>query len=313
MGLEWQETYIGYANMNSMDWGLIRSFLAVARLGSLSAAARELGVSQPTLSREMQALEAGTELNLFRRTTRGLVLTEQGQALVEAADEMSTAAERFARQASGLSAELEGDVRISANEIVGIYLLPPAIAAFREQHPAVHIEIVISNRPSGLNKREADIALRMFRPTQPDAVARRLPDMELGFYAHRDYIERHGEPADIEDFKRHSIIGFDQDMDFIEAAAQLGYRFERDDFAVRTDHMLAQINLLRAGAGIGGTHVGLASQWPELVRIMEWVPLPALQFWCVTHRDVQYNSRIREVMQFLIAWFGEQPYAKVVC
>lgn len=298
--------------MNTLPWGLIRSFLTVARLGSLSAAARELGLSQPTLSREVQALETATGLNLFRRTTQGLVLTEQGQALVDAADQMSTAADRFARQASGLSVELRGDVRISANEIVGVYLLPPAVAAFRDRHPAVQIEIVISNRASSLSKREADIALRMFRPTQPDLVARRLPDLELGLFAHRDYLARHGEPRDLDAFKRHSLIGFDEGLDFIDGAAQLGYRFVRGDFAVRTDHMLAQLHLLRAGAGIGGTHLGLASRWPELVRIMEWLPLPALQFWCVTHNDVQYNSRIRAVMAFLVDWFADDPYARAI-
>ncbi len=294
--------------MNSMEWGQIRSFLAVSQLGSLSAAARELGVSQPTLSREIQALETSTELNLFKRTTKGLQLTEAGHALVEAAGKMNNAADQFARQASGLSVELSGDVRISVNEIVGIYLLPPAIAAFHAQHPGVHIEIVISNRASSLSKREADIALRMFRPTQPDLVARRLPDMELGFYAHRDYIKEFGEPSNIDDLKSHTIIGFDEEMDFINGAAALGYHFVRDNFALRTDHLLAQLNLMRASAGINATHVGLAERWPELVRILEWIPLPALEFWCVAHSDVQYNSRIREVMQFLIQWFSNDPY-----
>jgi DNA-binding transcriptional LysR family regulator len=298
--------------MNMSDWGLIRSFLTVSRRGSLSAAARELGVSQPTLSREIQALESSTGLNLFRRTTQGLQLTEAGQTLVDAATRMSDAADLFARQAAGMSVELTGDVRVSANEIVGIYMLPPALAAFREQHPGVHVEIVITNRASSLNKREADIALRMFRPTQPDLVARRLPDLALGFYAHRDYLEKHGAPHNMEEFLDHSIIGFDEDMDFIEGAAKLGYHFVRDHFALRTDHMLAQINLLRAGAGISGTHVELARHWSELVRIMEWVPLPALEFWCVTHRDVQFNSRIRALMQFLIEWFRENPYRDVL-
>jgi len=298
--------------MNNMNWGQIRSFLAVSRLGSLSAAARELGVSQPTLSREIQALETSTELNLFKRTTQGLQLTEAGRALVEAAGKMNDAADQFTRQASGLSVELSGDVRISVNEIVGVYLLPPAIAAFRAQHPGVHIEIVISNRASSLSKREADIALRMFRPTQPDLVVRRLPDMELGFYAHRDYIREFGEPSNIDEFKAHTIIGFDEEMDFINGAAALGYHFVRDNFAVRTDHLLAQINLIRAGAGIGGTHIELAERWPELQRVLKWVPLPALEFWCVTHSDVQYNSRIREVMQFLIQWFSDDPYHAVM-
>lgn len=298
--------------MNRLEWGQIRSFLAVSRLGSLSAAARELGVSQPTLSREIQALENTTKLNLFKRTTQGLQLTKSGQELVEAAKKMHDAADQFGRQASGLSVELSGDVRISVNEIVGIYMLPPAIAAFRTQHPGVHIEIVISNRASSLSKREADIALRMFRPTQPDLVARRLPDLELGFYAHRDYVREFGEPADIEEFRAHTIIGFDEDMDFIDGAAAMGYHFVRDNFALRTDHLLAQINLMRAGAGISGTHTGLADHWPELVRVLKWVPLPPLEFWCVTHSDVQYNSRIREVMQFLIQWFAEDPYREVM-
>ncbi len=298
--------------MNNINWGLIRSFLAVSRLGSLSAAARELGVSQPTLTREIQTLEKTTGLNLFKRTTKGLHLTDAGHSLVETAGKMNAAADQFIRQASGLSFELSGDVRISVNEIVGIYLLPPAIAAFRTRHPSVHIEIVISNRASSLSKREADIALRMFRPTQPDLVARRLPNIELGFYAHRNYIKKFGEPANIDEFKSHTIIGFDENMDFINGAEKLGYHFVRDNFALRTDHLLAQINLMRAGAGINGTHVKLAEQWPDLVRVLQWVPLPPLEFWCVTHGDVQFNSRIREVMNFLIEWFSQDPYHEVL-
>jgi DNA-binding transcriptional LysR family regulator len=295
--------------MNNVDWSLIHSFLSVARLGSLSAAARELGQSQPTLSRAIQSLEAATGLNLFRRTTQGLALTEQGQGLLEAAGQMREAADRFQRQAAGLSTRLEGDVRISANEVIGTYLLPPAVAAFREEHPGVHVDIVTSNRVSSLSKREADIALRMFRPTQPDLVARRLPDIELGFYAHRDYISRHGAPQDFESFLQHTIIGYDEGMDFIDEAARLGYHFVRDNFAVRSDSLLMHINLLRAGAGICGTHVALARHWPELKRIMDWVPLPPLEFWCVAHSDVQSNTRIRGFMQFLIAWFADDPYA----
>ncbi|WP_455210112.1 LysR family transcriptional regulator [Kaarinaea lacus] len=294
--------------MNNLDWKLIHTFLAVARNGSLSAAARELGVSQPTLSRDIQALETTTELNLFKRTTQGLQLTEAGEQLVDAATRMDQAADMFARQASGMSLELRGTVRISANEIIGIYLLPAAIAAFREQHPGVQIEIVITNQASSLSKRDADIALRMFQPNQPDLVARRLPDMELGFYAHRDYVKKYGEPQNLEEFKQHTIIGFDENMEYIESAAQLGFQFSRNNFALRTDHMLMQTNLARASAGIVGTHVGLAEKWKELKRIMQWITLPPLEFWVVCHSDVQYNSRIRSVMQFLIQWFETNPY-----
>lgn len=298
--------------MNNVSWNHIRSFLTVSRLGSLSAAARELGVSQPTLSRDIQAIEAATNLQLFQRTTQGLMLTEQGQRLVEAASEMDSAADLFQRQASGMSEELAGDVRISVNEIIGIYLLPPAIAAFREQHPGVQVEIVISNQASSLSKREADIALRMFRPTQPDLVARRLPDLALGFYAHRRYIEKHGIPTDMESFLQHTIIGLDEDTEFIDEAAKMGVHFKPHDFAIRTDHYLAQINLARAGAGILGTHTGLAKLWPELQQVLEWIPLPALEFWIVCHSDMQFNSRVRTLRNFLSDWFAEDVYREVI-
>lgn len=293
--------------MNS-DWELIRSFLAVTEQGSLSAAARQLGVSQPTLSRDIQSLETNTGLNLFKRTTQGLLLTNEGSKLVDAARQMNSASELFDRQASGMSTELEGDVRISVNEIVGVYLLPPAIAAFRKKHPAVNIDIVISNQATSLSKRDADIALRMFRPSQPDLVAKRLPDLELGFYAHKDYVKEFGEPGSMDEFKSHAIIGYDESMEFINAASQLGFTLERNNFVLRTDNLLSQVSLGRSGAGIFATHVELAKQWPELVPVMEWVNLPSLEFWLVCHSDVQYNSRIREVMLFLGGWFYDDPY-----
>jgi len=293
--------------MNS-NWSLINSFLVVSEQGSLSAAARQLGVSQPTLSRNIQSLEVSTGLNLFKRTTQGLELTVEGSKLIDAARQMNSASELFDRQASGLSTELEGDVRISVNEIVGIYLLPPAIAAFREMHPGVHIDIVISNQVSSLSKRDADIALRMFRPEQPDLVVRRLPDLPLGFYAHRDYVQRYGEPSSMEVFNEHTVIGFDESLEFINAAAEFGYKLSRDDFSLRSDNLLAQISLCRSGAGIMAMHSEMAKQWTELVPVMKWIELPPLEFWLVCHSDVQYNSRIRELMHFLGEWFKSDPY-----
>jgi len=294
--------------MNNVEWGLIRAFLAVARLGSLSAAARELALSQPTLSREIQSLERTTGLNLFKRTTQGLQLTESGHALVESATQMEQSAQKFDRLASGLSEELEGEVRISANEVVGYYMLPAALAAFRRQHPGVNVEVVISNRASSLNKREADIALRMFRPSQPDLVARRLPDLSLGFFAHRDYLAEHDHPESLPELASHTLIGFDHDMQMVESAGELGMVVSRDDFALRTDSMLMQIALMRAAAGIGVTHIGIATHYPELQQLLPKVVLPPLEFWTVCHSDVQYNSRIREMMLFLSEWFNNDPY-----
>ena len=193
--------------MNNISWDWVRAFIQTAKDGSLSAAAKSLGVSQPTLSRNIQMLEQHIKLQLFKRTTRGLTLTEAGEKLIESAQTMGEASDFFQRQISGLSEELEGDIRISANEIVGIYLLPAALANFREKHPKVHIEIEITNQTTSLTKRDADIALRMYRPTQPDLTVRRLPDLPLGFFASKNYLEQHGTPSTPESFIQHNIIG----------------------------------------------------------------------------------------------------------
>ncbi|MEJ2631995.1 MAG: LysR family transcriptional regulator [Acidihalobacter sp.] len=294
--------------MNIQDWTLIRAFLAVATAGSVSAAARTLGVSQPTLSRQISALEQSMRLTLFERSPQGLHLTEQGEALVAAAMQMDDAADRFARLAAGLSEVLEGDVRISANEIVGYHLLPPLIAAFRREHPGVAIEVLISNRASSLSKREADIALRMFHPSQAGLVAMRLPDMELGLFAHRDYLERNGTPAFADELGQHTLIGFDENPEFIQGAAKAGVGLSREDFALRSDCLPLHLALMRAGAGIGVTHAGIAAGYPELLRVLAQAPLPTLEFWCVYHRDVRFNPRIRALARFIREWFAEDPY-----
>lgn len=297
---------------SGLDWDWVKSFLAVYRYGSISAASKIMAVSQPTLSRDIQALEKYTNLQLFERTTQGVQLTEAGQTLVEASENMGSAAELFDRQASGLSERLEGDVRISANEVVGVYLLPPAIKALRDEYPDLHVELVISNQVSSLNKREADIAFRMFRPTQPDLVARRLPDLEMGFFAHKDYIKKFGEPEDLESAKHFNIIGQDEDVESLQLAKKLGVELSRRDFVIRTDHLLTQIALARAGAGIVGTHIGFAKNWPELKRVLPQVPIPSLEFWLVCHGDTQFNSRIRTTMEFMGHWFKKDVYRNVI-
>lgn len=295
--------------MNSISWNLIRSFLAVARSGSLSAAARLLGISQPTLSRDIRALEMQAGVNLFKRSTRGLLLTETGMELVELAREMDQSADSFGRLAQGLSLDLKGVVRISATEIVGIYLLPAAIAAFNRKHPEIIVETVITNRVSSLNKREADIALRMFRPVQSDLILRRLPDMPLGFYAHRDYLRQYGNPCMSDDlFRRYRFIGFDHDRDLIDGANALGYHLVRDDFRLRTDNLLMQINLARHACGIVVCSSGLAGQWPDMVRILEEVPIPAMEFWLVYHPDIRRNACIRRLKNHLVSWFRDDPF-----
>jgi len=295
--------------MNSVSWDWVRAFIQTAKDGSLSAAAKKLGVSQPTLSRNIQMLEQHTKLQLFQRTTKGLTLTEAGEKLIESAQSMDDASDLFQRQVLGLSEELEGDIRITANEIVGIYLLPAALAAFRKMHPKVQLEIEITNKTTSLTKRDADIALRMYRPTQPDLIARRLSDLPLAFFASKNYIKQHGEPKNIEELKQHHIIGFDKGEEFTRIGKRLGFDFSQHDFQIRTDCLPAQINFARFDSGIVGTHVGLAKQYPELQQVMDWVTFPTLEFWVVCHGDTAYNAKIREFTKFLGQWFSNDEYS----
>lgn len=294
------------------DWNLIKAFLQVAESGSLSSAAVLLGLSQPTVSRQISQLEVESGLNLFKRTSQGLLLTESGEDLVETARKAQSSINGFQRKLLGQTENLAGDVRISVNDVVGTFMLPPALAAFRLLYPQIQIEIVISNKATSLNKRDADVALRMFRPTQPDLVARRLPNLKLGFFAHESYLARFGTPDKPEDIFNHCIIGFDQDMSFIEGAQALGFNLSKKNFQFRTDDLTVQINLLRAGAGITGTHTGLVEQIPGIVGVLPMIPIPDLEFWAVCHHDVQYNARIKVFMEFLVEWFKDDPYKNCI-
>ena len=294
--------------MNNVSWNLIHSFLQVVQFGSLSSAARTLGVSQPKLTRDIQSLEAQTKLNLFKRTTKGLQLTSSGKSLVDSAQKMNEYALMFNRKVQGSSMQLKGNVRISANEIIGLFVLPAAIAAFKQLHPAVSIEVLITNKVSSISKREADIALRMFRPSQVDLVAKRLPDMKLGFFAHELYIQQFGLLTGIEDFKKHTIIGYDESMEFIKGAAASGFQLKREDFKIRTDNLIMQINLAKNGAGIIVTHKKIMEKFEYMKELKTKISLPIMPFWIVCHTDTQYNVRIRAFKKFLINWFHKDPY-----
>lgn len=291
----------------SLDWDSIRLFLQVAQSGSLSKAALQLDLSQPTLSRQIQQLELDTGVQLFQRSTRGLHITEQGARLLHSAQAMESAAESFARQVSGMEEEeLSGDVRISVGELLGVYYLPQAIAAFQLQHPRVNVEIVISNQASSLSKREADIALRMFRPQQSDLVCRRLPDVELGFFAAQDYIKQDPDSIGFEQLGDYRFVGYDNDTTLIEGARSLGVELSRDDFSLRCDSVMMQLALIKAGAGFGISYVHLMQSTPGMVRLLKHIPLQPLELWCACHRDVQLNLRVRTAMRFFGDWFYRQ-------
>lgn len=289
--------------METLDWTLIRSFLAVADAGSLSAAARATGISQPTLGRHIRDAEAGLQIALFTRVAQGLQLTEAGLALVPPARAMRLAAAEIALAAKGRAAGVAGTVRITASRVVSHAILPPILARLRDEEPGIQIDLVPSDTSENLLLGEADLALRMYRPTQLDLVAQKLADLPLGLYAARSYLDRHGRPTSAEELIRLTFVGQDRATQIIRAMQTMGFPVTRDFFPVRTDDPLVYQDLVRAGCGIGGLFRLIGDADPMLERIDGLVDLPVLPVWLVAAPALRQSPRLRRVWDLLAAAF----------
>lgn len=300
---------------SNIGWELYRSFLGVLREGSLSGAARALGITQPTAGRHVAALEEALGVVLFTRSQVGLLPTDVALALRTHAEAMESTAASLVRAASSQGEGVRGVVRVSASEVIGVEVLPPIVARLREAHPALKVELVLTNRVQDLLRREADIAVRMVRPRQEQLVARRIGHIALGFHAHRDYLARHGTPRTPEALADHAVIGYDQPSAFVRDAikaadavkagsALSGYN--RNAFSLRTDSDLAQLALIRAGAGIGVCQVGLARRGESLVHLMPRAFSLKLETWVTLHEDLRHSPRCRATFDALVD--GLQQY-----
>lgn len=287
-----------------MDWNLYASFREVMRQGSLSAAARTLGLTQPTLGRHVAALEAELGVALFTRSPQGLTPTSAAADLLPRVEEMHAAAEAAARAVSGGPANETGVVRITASEIIGGVVLPPILARFREAHPAIVVELVLTNRNEDLLRRDADIAVRMVRPAQAALVARRIGAVAIGLFAHRRYADAHGLPSSIEEVADHPLIGFDRDEISLRSLEGAAAFLQRDRFAFRCDSDLAQLAALRAGYGLGGCQLGIAADAPDLIPVLPDLLRFELEMWLAMHEDLKPVGRVRTMYDFLAAELG---------
>ncbi|MGO9398064.1 MAG: LysR family transcriptional regulator [Xanthobacteraceae bacterium] len=289
-------------------WDELRTFVEVARDGSLSGAARRLGLTQPTVGRHIDALEAALGLTLFTRSPRGLTPTPAALALEPHVEAMAAAAAALARVASGEAAADRGAVRVTASDVIGCEVLPPILADFHAVHPGIVIELGLTNRTEDLARHDADIAVRMVRPTQSGLVARRIGASRLGLYAHRDYLARFGEPRSLADLASHCVIGFDRDNRAFRAAGNFARKLTREVFGFRCDSDLAQLAALRAGVGIGGCQENIARRAPELVPVLPDAIQYALEVWLVMHEDLKATRRVRLLFDHLAA--GLTNYVK---
>ncbi len=283
------------------DWDLYRSFLAVVQEGSLSGAARRLGLTQPTVARHVDALEQAVGADLFLRSQRGLIPTEMALHLKPYADTLASTAAALLRTASGRLGEVRGSVRVSASEVIGVERLPRILTGLRRRHPGLVIELVLSNAVDDLLRREADIAVRMVEPVQEALVARQLPPIAVGLHARRDYLERRGTPASLADLVGHDLIGFDRDTPALRAFLKRFPIFDRRAFALRADSDLAQLACIRAGFGIGICQVPVARRDPALVRVLADAVAIDLGLWIVMHEDLKTSAGCRVVFDALVS------------
>lgn len=285
---------------SDLNWELYRTFLAVLTEGSLSGAARTLGITQPTAGRHIAALEAAFGQTLFTRSQTGLLPTEAATALQGFAETMRSTAAALERAAASRGAELAGVVRISASEVVAVEVLPPILADLRRSAPGVVIELVATNRVQDLLQREVDIAVRMTEPQQDVLIARRVGAIELGLYARDDYLQAHGVPKTPAALTQHALIGFDRMTPFVRSATKQWPVWRRETFALRADSDLAQLAMIRAGCGIGGCQVGIARRDPRLVRVFPELRVVDLQTWVTMHEDLRGNPRCKAVFDALV-------------
>jgi len=282
-------------------WDELRTFLEVMRDGSLSGAGRRLGIAQPTVGRHIDALEAALGVPLFARSPRGLAPTQAAAILAPHVEAMAAASAALARAAAGEASVDQGVVRVTASEIVGCEVLPAIFATFHANNPGVAIELALTNRNEDLSRRDADIAVRMVRPTQTALVARRIGETHIGLFAHRGYLARFGTPISLDELGRHRLIGFDRDDRAFRSLGDLASSLPRESFGFRCDSDFAQLAALRAGVGIGGCQENIALRSPELTRVLPREIAFTLEIWLVMHEDIKATPRVRALFEHLAA------------
>jgi len=287
------------------SWDLYRTFAAVMRDGSLSAAARSLGIAQPSVSRHIDELERALGTTLFVRSQRGFSPTDRALALLPYAEDLIATSAALLRAASASPDEISGVVRISASEIVAVEHLPPIIAALRRTHPGIAVELAPSNALDDLLARRADIAVRMVDPVQQALVAKRVGSVTLGLHAHIDYLTRRGTPACQSELPGHDLIGPDPSSPFVRAVLAELPAMDPRAFALRVDSDVAQLAAIRAGIGIGVVQVEVARRDPALIRVLPEAFAYELPLWIVMHEDLRTSARCRAVFDTLSDGFHQ--------
>lgn len=283
----------------AFDWNQARAFLATVEEGSLSAAARALGLTQPTLGRQVAALEEDLGILLFDRIGKSLVLTPSGLELLDHVRAMYGAANRISLTASGQSQTIEGQVRITASDVMSAYILPPALKKLREIAPKLEVDIVAANDIRDLQLREADIAIRHIRPEQPDLIARHVSDATAHFYALKSYLDQQGRPNSVDELSDHAFIGFGDNDRMIKRLNAFGLSLTRENFRLGSESGVVAWEMARQGLGIIVMSDEVAADAPDIERILPDMDPFVFPIWLTTHRELHTSRRIRLVFDLL--------------
>lgn len=286
--------------MKNLDWTLLRAFHATATEGSLSAAARKLGLTQPTLSRQVAELEAHLSIRLFLRKGKRLHLTAQGQALLAHARDMDRAASDLALAATGQANTLSGEVTLSLTDVFAAWIMPPIVRQILAVAPGITLRLRVTDAKSDLHRQEADIALRHGPPDQPGLLGRQLPDSTAHAYAAPGWIARHGRPSTAEDLAQAGLIGVEDAATFARQLAAFGIPLSADTIRITADTGVAMWEMARQGIAPALMLDEIAARFPEMERI--WPPGLApirAPLWVVLHRDIAEAPRIALVRDIL--------------
>lgn len=300
---EFKKYALRYAKMDGLmtdfDWHVLKSFALVGEHGSLSAAARAAGISQSTMSRHLSTLEKTAGSRLVERTTSGIILTSSGLAMLDYVEKMSDAASQLSYSMSSRSGAISGSVRITASEFVAAFVLPEILSKLRIEEPEIDFEVVASDATDNLLRRDADIAIRMYRPTQLDLISRKVGDLKLAAFASNEYIERRGNPSRIEDLFDHNVIGYDRNQDIIDGFRAAGLKIDSEFFAFRCDTQFVCWQMILAGYGIGFFPTKIGQEAPNITKIIDLGDVGSLPIWLTAHSELKSSQRLRRVYDFL--------------
>jgi len=281
------------------DWNHAKAFLVTVEEGSLSAAARALGLTQPTLGRQVSALENELDVLLFDRAGKQLILTPSGLELVDHVRQMFDAANKFSLAANGQSQQLDGEVCITAIAAISVYFLPPIIKTIRSTYPGITITVLASDNLSNLSRREADIAIRNVRPTHPDLVARKIGEVAARLYGTPDYMDTLGRPLSTESLNTANFTGFNSSEDNINALHMLGLSLTPDSFPVVSENVIVQWELVKQGLALGMMIENVGDQESLVERAQPESEVIHFPIWLVAHHQLKSSKRIRAVFEIL--------------